>query len=409
MEVMAMPGPVGDDLARLIGERVERQRRRRGLSRSQLSQMVSRTERWMGLLEQEGRGALRLDNLVDLARAMRIDDLSALVGRRFTATALEVPEHPAVPEIRHALTHSLLNPAPDAQPCSSGNLESRIRHAWDAWHVSRTQNTQLGLLLPSLLRGTAALTRATTGAQRRKAYAIATRVYLIGQRFAYGVRALNLAVQFTDRALLAAEMSDDARLMALAGWGSAMTSLTARQPQEAEQTALAALRHVARPASTSDASARGALLLFAAMGAAGDRRTADAWRHWEEAERVSTEIGRHVDVETMFSAVNVGIYSVAVNMECGRTSNAMSSATDLDPRKMPSSNRRATHFIDLARTYDKAGDRDAARGAVLDSVKASTETIAYNPDGRQLVAGLARAGATSNDEISYLADRLGLS
>ncbi|BCL28535.1 hypothetical protein GCM10017557_33940 [Streptomyces aurantiacus] len=387
---------------------MERQRRRRGLSRRELSQMVSRTERWMGLLEQEGRGALRLDNLIDLARAMRIDDLSALAGRRFTATALEVPEHPAVPEIRHALTHSLLAPAPDGQPYSPENLEYRIRHAWDAWHVSRTQNTQLGLLLPSLLRDTAALTRATTGAQRRKAYAIATRVYLIGQRFAYGVRALNLAVQFTDRTLLAAEMSDDARLMALAGWGSAMTSLTAQQPQEAEQTALAALRHVARPASVSDASVRGALLLFAAMGAAGNRRTADAWRHWEEAERVSKRIGRHIDVETMFSAVNVGIYSVAVNMECGRTFNAMSSAAHLDPREMPSSNRRATHFIDLARIYDKAGDREAARGAILDSVEASTETIAYNPDGRQLVAILARAGSASNDEIAHLADGLGL-
>ncbi|MEV0220718.1 hypothetical protein [Streptomyces sp. NPDC050704] len=370
--------------------------------------MVDRTERWLGLLEQEGRGALRLDNLIDLARAMRIDDLSALVGRRFTATALEMPEHPAVPEIRHALTHSLLDLVPDAPPGSPAHLERRIRHAWDAWHVSRTQNTQLGLLLPGLLRDTAALTRATTGAQRRKAYAIATRVYLIGQRFAYGVRALNLAVQFTDRALLAADMSDDARLMALAGWGSAMTSLTAQQPLEAEETALTALRHVARPASTSDASVRGALLLFAAMGAAGDRRTADAWRHWDEAERVSAEIGRHVDVETMFSAVNVGIYAVAVNMECGRTSDAVTSAADLDPKEMPSSNRRATHFIDLARTYDKAGDRDAARGALLDSVKASAETIAFNPDGRRLVAGLAGAVTTPDDDIANLAERLGL-
>jgi transcriptional regulator with XRE-family HTH domain len=403
-----MPEPAGDDLARLIGERVERQRRRRGLSRSQLSQLVNRTERWMGFLEQEGRGALRLDNLIDLARAMRIDDLSALVGRRFTATALEVPEHPAVSEIRHALTHSLLDQVSDAQRCSPAHLEFRIRHAWEAWHVSRTQNTQLGLLLPDLLRDTTALTRATTGARRRMAYAIATRVYLIGQRFAYGVRALNLAVQFTDRALLAADMSDDPRLMALAGWGSAMTSLTAQEPLEAEQTALAALRHVARPASTSDASVRGALLLFAAMGAASDRRTVDAWHHWEEAERVATEIGRHVDVETMFSAVNVGIYAVAVNMECGRTSNAVTSAADLDPKRMPSSNRRATHFIDLARTYDKAGDRDAARRALLDSVEASTETIVFNPDGRRLVASLARAGVAPNDELVNLADILGL-
>ncbi|MEV6483366.1 hypothetical protein [Streptomyces sp. NPDC051576] len=289
-----MPEPVDDDLARLIGTRVAGQRRRRGLSRRELAQLVGRTERWLNLLEQTGRGALRLDNLIVLSRALRIDDLSSLVGRRFTATALDVPEHPVVPLVRRVLTQSHLEPVPEAPPCTPEQQERRVRHAWDAWHVSRTQNTQLGLLLPNLLSGTAALTRSTAGPQRRRVYSIATHVYLLGQRFAYGVRAMDLAAQFTDRALLAADMSDDGRLIALAGWGSAMTSLTAHQPREAEETALAALQHVARPSSCSEASVQGALLLFAAMGAAGDRRTGDAWRHWEAAEKISTDIGNHL-------------------------------------------------------------------------------------------------------------------
>ncbi|MFI1408909.1 hypothetical protein ACH4Y0_03075 [Streptomyces sp. NPDC020707] len=362
----------------------------------------------MTLLEHEGRGALRLDNLVDIARALRIDDLSSLVGRRFTATGLELPEHPAVPEVRRVLTRTLLVAAPEVAPCSAERLKGRVRHAWDAWHVSRTQNTQLGLLLPGLLWDTTALIRTTSGAQRRAAYEVATSVYLLGQRFAYGVRALQLAAQFTERALLAADSSENPYLVALAGWGSAMTSLTAQQPHEAEETALTALRHVARPASAEEQSLHGALLLFAAMGAASDRRAGDAWRHWKAAEKTAADLGGHVGVETMFSATNVGIYAVAVNVECGRSSAAVASAAQLDPERIPSTNRRAQHFIDLARSHHQAGDRESARGALLESARASEETIAFNPDGRCLVAEMVRQNYTWDDEFADLAERLGL-
>ncbi|MET7490286.1 helix-turn-helix domain-containing protein [Streptomyces sp. NPDC005538] len=403
-----MPESAGDDLAVLVGRRVKWHRRRRGLSLQELAQLVGHTKRWMTLLEQEGRGALRLDSLIDLARALRIDDLSSLVGRRFTATGLEMPEHPAVPEVRKALTHTLLEPAPEVATRSTVRLEGRIRHAWDAWHVSRTQNTQLGLLLPGLLRDSTALTRATAGAQRREAYAIATSVYLLGQRFAYGVRATQLAAQFTERALLAADASESPYLLALAGWGSAMTSLTAQRPQEAEETALVALRHVARPASVEEQSLHGALLLFAAMGAASDRRAGDAWRYWEAARHAAASLGGHAGVETMFSVTNVGIYAVAVNVECGRSSAAVASAAELNPKQMPSTNRRAQHFIDLARSHHQAGDRESARGALLESKRASEETIAFNPDGRRLVAELVRQAHPLDDEMADLAEQLGL-
>ncbi|WP_019061541.1 helix-turn-helix domain-containing protein [Streptomyces prunicolor] len=403
-----MPESAGDDLAGLIGTRVEWHRRRRGLSRRELSTLVGHTERWLSLLEQEGRGALRLDNLIDLARALRIADLSSLVGRRFSATALDMPEHPAVPEVRKALTNALLASAPEEPPGSAASLERRIRHAWDAWHVSRTQNTQLGLLLPGLLRDATALTRTSSGTQRRRAYAIATSVHLLGQRYAYGVRAMELAAKFTDRALSAAVTSEDAYLMALAGWGSAMTSLTAQQPQDAEETALAALHHVARPVSVDEQSLRGALLLFAAMGAAGDRRAGDAWRHWEAADRIATNIGGHVDMQTMFGATNVGIYAVAVNVECGRSSAAVASAAQLNPRDIPSTNRRAQHFIDLARSHFQAGDHESVRGALLASERASKETIAFNPEGRQIVSDIIRTNRSVDDGIAGLAERLGL-
>ncbi|MCM2393165.1 helix-turn-helix domain-containing protein [Streptomyces albipurpureus] len=401
--------PVGQgDLAGVAGERVEWHRRRRGLSRRELGALVGHTERWVCLLETEGRGALRLDNLISIARALRLDDLSTLTGRRFTATSLDLPEHPAVPEVRQALTHALLQPPPEQPPCTLTALEQRIRHAWAAWHVSRTQNTSLGLLLPSLLRDATALTRTATGSRIRDTHAMATRVHLLGQRFAYSVRAMDLAVQFTDRALLSATAADSTPLTTLAGWASAMTSLTAHQPQEAEDTALITLRHLPHPATAEESSLRGALLLFAAMGAAADRRPDEAWTHWKAAEESAQSLGTYVHPETMFGQTNVAIYAVAVNIECGRTNAAVASAQQLDPRHMPSANRRAQHFIDLARSHHQAKDRPATRGALLESVAASRETIVFNPLGRQLAHDLVRNAPPDDTEVANLAQHLGL-
>ncbi|MEV8544498.1 helix-turn-helix transcriptional regulator [Streptomyces sp. NPDC051572] len=403
-----MTEPDGATLDVLIGGKVELVRRQRGLSRLEVARMTGHSKRWLGQLEAEGRGATRLENLIALARALRVADLSSLVGHQFTATALETPQHPSVPEVRKALTIELLDPAPGGTPCTAASLERRIIDAWDTWHTSRRQHTELGLLLPSLLRDATTLARTASGTQASRANSIAARVHLLGQRYAYGVRAMDLAAQFTDRALLAAVASGNSYLVALAGWGAAMTSLTAQRPQEAEDTALAALRHIAHPKNDDEKSLRGALLLFAAMGAAGERRTDDAWRHWTEADDIADEIRDHREVQTMFSSTNVRIYEVAVNVEIGRSSAAVAAATRLDPAQMKSTNRLAQYYIDLAKGYLQEGDRAAASGAILESAEASEETIAFSPEGRHAVRRIIRETRTVEEGIALLAERLGL-
>lgn len=392
-----------------LGERAEWYRRRRGLSRRELAELLGRDRTWVQRLETEGRGADQLSNLIDLARALRLKDLSSLAGYQFSATALEVPEHPAVPVIRQALIKSLLAPVGPVQTQPLHVLRRRVEQGWTAWNVSRNQYTALGVVLPDLLRDAIGAARQTPLHTRREAHALLVHVYLLAQRFAYGVRSVELAAQCTDRALLAADTADDPLLVALAGWAGAMTSLTADRPEEAEATALQAARHVARLQNAEETSLHGALLLFAAMGAASSRQAALAWRHWDAAAADAEKLGSaYQDPRTMFGQPNVGIYAVALNVECGNASAAVAQAGALDPAQMLSSNRRAHHWLDAARGYQRTGDLSGMRGALAASEQASHETLAYSPDGRRMVADLVRNARQPDEELTRLGSRLGL-
>jgi hypothetical protein len=391
------------------GERVKWHREQRGLSRKALAELVGRTEEWLRLLEVKGQGAERLVNLVDLARALGLSDISTLIGinlRRVNPDG--VPEHSAVAEVRVSLSRALLGPPPGTPPCSLDSLRDRVQHAWNAWRISRSQYTALGAVLPSLLTDAIGVARAAAPQDRRAAHKILTHVYLLAQRFAFCVGAPSLASQCTDRALLAADLGDDSELLALAGWAAAMTSLAAGLPGEAAEIALCAGSHVQHPANAREAALRGSLLLFAAMGTARICRPAEAWGYWDEAAAFAEQL-RHdyQHPHTQFSGANVMVYGVALEVETGNATAAADRATRLDPSEIPSTNRRAQHYIDLARGHYQAGRKAEVLPALLASASESRETILFSSDAHELVLALVRTGlAERNDQLAQLARKL---
>jgi len=374
------------------GERAKWHRERRGLSRKAVAELVGRSEEWLRLLEVEGRGAERLSNLIDIARALGMSDPSQLVGfdlRPLSATG--VPEHPAVAEVRLALSLAVLAP-PDGGPrCTLTSLQERVQHAWTGWRVSRSQYTALGAVLPGLLTDAITLARSASDSERRAANRLLTHVYLLAQRFAFCVTAPALATRCTDRALLSADQADDPELLALAGWAAAMTSLAAGEPGEAAAIALSARQHVPSARTPRAAALRGSLLLFAAIGCARNRHPADAWRYWDEAAGIAQQLHPgYQHPHTQFSSANVAVYGVALDVETGNATVASDRAARLDPSEIPSTNRRAQHFIDLARSHQQAGNAERVLPALLASVAESRETIIYSPDARSLVLTLVR-------------------
>ena len=375
------------------GERVKWHREKLGIRRRALAELLGRSEEWLRLLEVEGRGAERLSNLIDVSRALGMSDISMLVG--FDIRPLDragVPEHPAVAEVRIALSRALLVQVPDGPPCTLESLRERVQHAWEGWRISRTQYAVLGTVLPALLTDAIGCARCASDQDRRAAHKLLTHVYLLAQRFAFCVGADSLAARCTDRALLAADHADEPELLALAGWASAMTSLAADQPGEAAEIALGAGGLIPHPRSTREAALRGSLLLFAAMGSARVSRPADAWRHWDEAATFAERL-RHdyQHPHTQFSGANVAVYGVALEVETGNATAAANRAARLDPSEIPSTNRRAQHYIDVARGHHQAGRKGQVLPALLASVAESRETILYSADARELVLGMVRS------------------
>ncbi|MEY9860583.1 transcriptional regulator with XRE-family HTH domain [Catenulispora sp. GAS73] len=385
------------------GERVKWHRERRGMRRKALAELVGRSEEWLRLLEVEGRGAERLSNLVDIARALGMSDASMLVGFDLRPRSTGgVPEHPAVAEVRLALSLALLAPAVDGPRCTMRSLQERVQHAWNGWRMSRAQYIALGAVLPDLLTDAIALAHWAPEIERRAAHKLLTHVYLLAQRFAFCVSATSLATRCTDRALLAADQADDPELLALAGWAAAMTSLAADEPGEAAAIALCAREHVPGTSTPREAALRGSLLLFAAIGAARVCRPADAWRYWDEAARIAEQLHHgYQHPHTQFSSANVAVYGVALHVETGNAIVAADKAARLDPSEIPSTNRRAQHFIDVARSHHRAGNAAQVLPALLASVAESRETIVYSSDARDLV--LAQVRASKPDQVPQLA------
>ena len=375
------------------GERVRWHRERRGIGRKALAELAGRSEEWLRLLEVEGRGAERLSNLSKIAHALGMSDASMLVGfdlRPLRATG--VPEHPAVAEVRLALSLAVLAPSTEHSRCTLDSLQERVQHAWTAWRVSRAQYMALGAVLPDLLTDAIVLARSAPDSERRAAHKLLTHVYLLAQRFAFCVSAPALATRCTDRALLAADQADNPELLALAGWASAMTSLAAGEPGEASEIALCAREHVPAAKTPRSVALRGSLMLFAAMGAARARQPADAWMYWDEAAIIAGRLpSGYQHPHTQFSSANVAVYGVVLDVETGNATVATDRAASLDPSEIPSTNRRAQHFIDVARSHHQAGDGAQVLPALLASVAESRETILYSPDARDLVLAQVRA------------------
>src|SRR5215472_4643139 len=106
-----------DDLAgKRTGERIQILRERKGLSRPVLAGLVGRSASWLKGIEQGRRLPPRLPDLVKLAEALAVGDLTILagidldIGNRQTlpvASFARIP-HDAVPAIRDVVRDPML-------------------------------------------------------------------------------------------------------------------------------------------------------------------------------------------------------------------------------------------------------------------------------------------------------------
>jgi transcriptional regulator with XRE-family HTH domain len=404
---LSEPGPTPTALT--VAERVAWHRHRRGLSRRALAELLGRSEEWLRLLETQGRGAERLGTLVEIARVLRLPDLGSLLGQTIVVSDSDRPRHLRVEAVRRAFAATLVGPPADGH-AAVPELSRRVDQAWTAWRTSREQYTALGLLLPDLLRDAdAAMRKAAGPVEHAGAHALGAQAFLLTQRFAFCVGEAELAARACDRALLAARETGDQHLIGLAAWSAAMTSLAADRPEEASDLALAAASDFLDPHEVRDAMLQGSLLLFAAIGHARARRPAEAWRCWDAAASIGQRLPKTAEHPlTMFSHANIAIYAVALAVETGDATAALDRSRHVHGEQIPSTNRRAQHYLDLARGHQRRRQLDGAAAALRSSLDASREAILFDAHARGIVTELVRDRRADHEVVTRLGRHLGV-
>lgn len=397
-----------------VGDRVRLLRESRGMSRAVLAGLCGRGPDWLKKIESGDRPLDSYTLLVRLASALQVSDLSAVTGKDTVNQPVPLGRlnHPAMPDIWAAVKSRGVAPgAPEDDDVLA--LQGRVDQTWRLWHNSAHNRTEVGSLLPDLIRRTEAAARSFDGDRRRAALVALSDTYrLTGQATAY-IAPAELAWVVADRALSAAQQADDPAAIAAAAWNMGNILRETSYPDEALRTVTDAANLIRPHLAESPEDWRGiygALQLHAAVTCAREGRDGDAWRYWDAGDQVAKSLpSSYVHPSTVFGRANVDFHAVSVATDLRTSGRALSLADEIDPDVMPSTERRARLWVEVARGHLQRGDATAALHAMQRAQKIGAETVAYTPSARTAAAELWRkAPRALRSEAGELASAVGV-
>ncbi|WP_433465287.1 helix-turn-helix transcriptional regulator [Spirillospora sp. CA-128828] len=155
---------------------------------------------------------------------------------------------------------------------------------------------------------------------------------------------------------------------------------------------------------------RGLLVMSAAYTAAhaGDR--SGMRQLTEQAAATAAQLGRGVllrDHGGGFSSTAVQLHLISAEYAAGDPAAAIAAARKLTPRSLPTLERRARYFTDIARAYGMWGRRDQCLQALLHAERAAPQETHSRQAVRDQVTSLLVSGRTS-PELRGLAARCGI-
>ncbi|MET8813001.1 helix-turn-helix domain-containing protein [Streptomyces sp. NPDC004549] len=385
----ATPDPYADPLR--FGQRVQILRERRGMTQTQLADLIGISPHTLRKIENGQQRAPGLDGVMRIAEALRVRDLADLTGLPDTHVDLFVgPGHPRLAAVKSAVDS--LSLGTDTEPPRVSHLEARLRAAWKARHQAANHREAIGALLPGLIRDSQALVRhADSAADRRTAQALLAQTYSLSQFFLSYQPDAALLWRVAERGMIAAQESGDPHAIGVAAWllGQAHRDSGRRHFDAADAINEQALNHLRPllPDADDDVLAiAGALEFELGYTAARRRDTGTAWRHWDKANAVAARLpGGYYHPATSFSRAVMGAHAVTIAVELHQGGESVRQAAHADELTIPSRPRRARHRIEEARGYQLDGQPDAAIATLEKAYRAAPETIRYNGYARALI------------------------
>ncbi|WP_250400336.1 helix-turn-helix domain-containing protein [Streptomyces cellostaticus] len=409
----ATPDPYADPLR--FGQRVQIIRERRGMTQTQLADLIGISPHTLRKIENGQQQPPRLDMVLRIAEALRVGDLADLTGHPEAHVDLFVgPGHPRLAAVKAAIDGFPLTTSAEPPPVT--HLEARLHSAWKARHGAKNHRDAIGKLLPGLIRDTQALVRhADSSAERRAAQALLAQTYSLSQFFIAYQPDASLLWRVAERGMIAAQESDDPHTIGVAAWllAQAHRDSGPRHFDAADAVNEEAVRYLEPllPDASDDVLAiSGALQFELGYTAARRRETGTAWRYWDQARAAARRLPvDYYHPVTSFSQAIMGAHAVTVAVELHQGGESVRQAARADGSVIRSRPRRARHRIEEARGYQLDGQPDTALASLEKAFEAAPETIRYNGYAKAiLLEEVESTRAPRRRRAADLATRIGI-
>ncbi|RAG81231.1 XRE family transcriptional regulator [Streptacidiphilus pinicola] len=398
-----------------FGQRLKILRLRRGMTREVLAGFMGRSTDWVKQLETGKMQPPRLVTILQLAEALRLRDLSELIGGRGSEVGLFIgPTHARLAKVAAAV--NALPAALTGELPTNEGLRGRLGAAWTARHSSPNHREILGALLPDLIRDAQlAVRHADTATDRRAAQALLAETYALAQFFAAYQPDSSLLWRISERGMVAAQESEDPRAIGVASWLAvqAYRDSAQRNYEAAEEVTARALEYLEplrEGAAGPVLAIIGALRFEAGFTAARRHQNPDAWGWWDRARQIADQLpDGYYDPVTSFSREIMGAHATTVAVELHQGGESVRQAARSDVHCIPSRPRRARHRIEQARAYQLDGQHETALATIQHAWEAAPETVRYNGFAKAiLLEGVDSPSVARRQRASALAVQVGL-
>jgi transcriptional regulator with XRE-family HTH domain len=398
-----------------IGQRAREARLRLGMTQADVAAAMGRTQGWVSKVE---RGAIELDStsvVNSLADVVHIHP-NELIDRPYRGSIASNQWEVSAASILRELRRYDLTPVFDGQPRPSTALwaETVTLHEFR----DNAQHTRILIKLPDLLREARALAEVSTGREREDAYAVYAIVCKFGHSSAHALGHPELVAMTCERAAWAAARSGDELMPAVADWMRVWDMWATADWNDSMSLSDKALRTVEPHYHRGDPLAVrvwGALHLRAAVSAARGSRPGEARHRIEQAREAAIRAARgapRFDRHSLtFSAGNVAIHGVSVELDMGQQDEALRLHEKIDPSvlTMLPKSRRGHYQFDLSRAYLWSGQRDRALTEMEKAEKTAPQLIRNHPIARatlRRIRAAERAGV--GERLRRMANRFNL-
>lgn len=401
-----------------IGRRVAYWRNRRKMSQQVFADRLGKSKSWVDKVE---RGVRRLDKLsvtAEIAEVLQVD-VQLLLGREpeRRPESVNCIDQVEVAEIRSALERydqiSAFFYAPP-EPPPIAEIQKATAHAWLT--LLHAKWGMLARVLPKLLRDAQAADTAYSGTEHAESAAhLLGQVYQITSSAMRRMGELDLGWLAADRSIAVSQRAGDQLLAGVATTrvANALRALGRhRSALEVNVNIANRLCPGAKPSEPQRLSVYGFLLLQGAMAASCIGDSATMHDLLNAADEAAQELGGdHNHYWTCFGPTNVMLHRAAAAVELGEGGLAASVHDAMDPDAFRSlmPERRAHHFIDMARGFTQVGDITRAGEMLLECDQVAPAEVRCRPIAHEVMSDILRRTKGSPPmQIAELAQHMGV-